>query len=65
MSARTEAQQVAARLHEDTAQTLSFLLVQLATCERLDTLGDVRAGLADLRQTAREQWARSWTSPGS
>ncbi len=53
--ARTEVQWVAARLREDTAQTLGFLLVQLAACERLDTLQEVRAGLADLRQTVREE----------
>ncbi len=56
--ARTEAQRVAARLRGDTAQTLGFLLVQLAACEGLDTLGEMRAGLADLRQTVREELGR-------
>ncbi len=54
-AARTEGQRVAARLREDTAQTLGFLLVQLAACEGLDTLEEMRAGLADLRQTVREE----------
>ncbi len=52
---RTEGQRVAARLREDTAQTLGLLLVQLAACEGLDTLEEMRAGLADLRQTVREE----------
>ncbi len=54
-AARTERQRVAARLREDIAQTLGFLLVQLAACEGLDTLEEMRAGLADLRQTVREE----------
>jgi hypothetical protein len=55
MPARTEAQRVAERLRGETAQTLGYVLVQLAACEGLDTLAKVRAGLADLRQTVRAE----------
>ncbi len=45
-------------LREETAQTLGFVLVQLAALEQLNDLQTLRQGLSELHETVRPELTR-------